>query len=130
MRAIFYYAFAQEPGAHYRAHTGPLYHQLNVLLLQNLIDLKVGIFMFKFKNSLLPSILSNYFVTQSQVHSQNTKNCSHYRLPIFRSALAQRQSIQYNGVKIWNNLSAHLNESKTLTQFKKRYKLVLSGLCS
>ena len=113
-------------GAHYRAHTCHLFQQLTLLPLAKHIDLKTGIFMYKFQNNfLVPDIFSDYYTAHNQIHSQKTRNRFHYRFPIFRSALAQRQSIQFNGVKIWNKLPTCLKESTTLVQFKKGYKILI-----
>ena len=61
--------------------------------------------MYKVQNNLLPDIFSDNYTTRNQIHSQKTRNRFNYRFPIFRSALAQRQSIQFNGlVKTWNKL--------------------------
>ena len=81
--------------------------------------------MYKFFNQLLPGIFSNFCIMQNQIHSQETRNRLKYRLPLYKSALSQRQSVQFNGIKIWNNLSSFLKESKTLVQFKNRYKAIL-----
>ena len=112
-------------GAHYRAHTSNLFQQLKLLPLNKLTDLKTGIFMYKYFNKSLPDLFTNFCLMQNQVHSQKTRNCLHYRLPLYKSALSQKQSVKFNGVKIWNNLSSYLKESKTLVQFKTRYKSIL-----
>ena len=113
-------------GAHFRAHTHNLFQQLNVLPLDKLIDFKTGIFMHKFKNDFLPDTFSNYFVKLSQPHVQNTRNVNLYRLPLFKSTFSQRQSIQFNGAKLWNNLPVTIQNSTSLTHFKKLLKSVLS----
>ena len=114
-------------GAHFRAHTDNLFQQLDILPLDKLINFKTRIFMHKLKNDLLPDTFSDYFVKFSQPHVQNTRNANLYRLPLFKSTFSQRQSIKFNGAKLWNNFPVTVQNSSSLTQFKKLLKSVLSS---
>ena len=53
----------------YDAHTGPIFKELKLLKFHDIHSFQLGIFMFSFKNSTLPSKLNNFFVLNSQIHN-------------------------------------------------------------
>ena len=96
--------------AHYRAHCDPLFRALGTLPLTKLISFKTGIFLYKLKHDLLPSVFSDYFIQQNNIHSKFTRGRNDFRMPIFRTSFAQNQSIKYHGVNVWNNLDCSIKE--------------------
>ena len=78
--------------------------------------------MFRYKNQMLPLILSNLFRTNKQIHNYNTRSAGNYRPHACRTNLKQF-TILYQGPKIWNALPLHIKHSPDLSSFKKHMKV-------
>lgn len=77
---------------------------------------------FKIKNGLLPDYLSNeiHYVHNS-TSNRNLRNAQDFRLPNFKSDIT-RNSIFYEGLKLFNNLPNELKETMSLLTFKYKCK--------
>ena len=73
------------------AHTEPLFREHKLLSLSNINKLQVGIFMFSVHNKLLPEKFQVMLHKNSLVHSYQTRQASHYRIPYFRTNLRDSQ---------------------------------------
>ena len=117
-----------------RKHFLPFFKELNILPLNELIKLRRATYMWKLKNNILPSSLSEMF----QINAAEIPNRTHtdiinnthptiYLLPQPRLEYAARH-ITYTGVGVWNNeLPNILKQSTSSLIFKKKYqKLLLS----
>ena len=62
----------------YRAHTAPLSSKLEILDIFQVNTLNTAKFMFRYHNNLLLPLLSNLFMTDSQVHRYDTRTASNY----------------------------------------------------
>ena len=49
-------------------HLSPLFKSLNNIKLYDLVSYQIAIFMYKFKNRLLPLVFNNFFTEVSEVH--------------------------------------------------------------
>ena len=58
----------------YVAQTSPIFKELKLLKFHDIHLFQLGIFMFSFKNSTLPSKFNNFFLLNSQIHNYNTRN--------------------------------------------------------
>lgn len=76
------------------------------------------ILVFKMRNNLLPSYLSNNLRLVSEVHSRNTRNRNDYRLPNYTKQCAQN-SLYYRGVKMFNELPWEMRNGSSLANFKR-----------
>ena len=108
--------------SHYLAHTPPLFKELNTLFVRDRILFKLGLFMYKHVNSLLPSIFNDYFTTHFMKHSLNTRNKQNFVLPFCRLKVTQLNSIKYKGAKIWNTLVNNLKCTSFMNCFKSTLK--------
>ena len=61
------------------------------------------VFMFKWKNALLPSIFDDYFVYNSLVHSYDTRMCNALHVPMVKSNLGKK-SVSFKGILAFNEL--------------------------
>ena len=111
--------------APYREHTSPLFIQLNTLPLRDLIQLKTGMFVFRFKRKLLPTIFNYFFIENNQVHDVNIKRRHKLYLPLLRLTLTQANSIQYHASVLWNSLDSSIQQSPSVNCFKKTMKIIL-----
>ena len=104
-------------------HTSPLFKDLNVIKLFDEVTFHIAVFMYKFKNQLLPSNFDVFFTSVKETHSYNTRFSSRmtYALPKTRTNYGIF-NIRYQGAKIWNAISDDI-KLLSLKQFKKKYKL-------
>ena len=49
-------------------HSSPLFKTLNIIKLHDLVSYQTAIFMYGFKNRLLPLVFNNFFTEVSEVH--------------------------------------------------------------
>jgi exonuclease III len=112
--------------AHYRDHTSPLFAELKLLHFNDLYNLNLGKFMYRYINNLLPSCFSSCFTLTSDVHSYNTRSSSNKniyvsfnRTSMFKNGLVQR------GTHFWNSLPTPLKTSLSLSTFTKQLKTQL-----
>ena len=110
-----------------REHAAPLFKELDILPLDELIKLKRGTFMWKLDNNLLPQSNSGWFSLSNSVIRKRL-NLSKYRIPNPRIGYTKRHSI-YSATKLWNTeIPIQLKQSTSLKVFKKSYKNNLKNL--
>ena len=104
-----------------REHTTPLFKELEILPLEELIKLKRGTFMQKIDKNMLPLSTATWFNINNSV-IRNRLNLSKYRIPNPRTEYAKRHNI-YATTKLWNTeIPAQLKQSTSIGNFKKKYK--------
>jgi hypothetical protein len=91
----------------------------NILRLPDIYQQSVGIFMFKFRNGLLPDIFNNFFATNNAAHRYPTRTGSQLRMPLARSMIAST-FITKTGVTIWNNIDTHITGNSKIGTFKSK----------
>ena len=100
-------------------HSSPLFKQLNIIKLNDLVTLHISIFMHKYYNHLLPSVFECFFTEVKKIHSYNTRLSSKlsYSLPKVRTNYAIF-NIRFQGAKVWNSLDEKV-KLLSLSLFKK-----------
>lgn len=101
------------------SHTNPLFTMLNSLKFKDLFTLNSAIFMYKFKNNILPRSFQNMFTPCNAPNRTNSFKVIKSRI----SFLDQFPNAYLP--KTWNELSGHLKESATLSLFSKKLKETL-----
>ncbi len=112
--------------SHFLAHSAPLFKKLNTLTVYDVHKLQVAIFMFKYKNNLLPTIFNNYFTINKFVHSHYTRSGNLYRPFNFTTDLA-RNTIRYQGPCLWNSIDSDTRLSNSVYIFKNNYQRYLTS---
>ena len=105
----------------YDAHTGPIFKELKLLKFHDIHSFQLGIFMFSFKYSTLPSKFNNFFLLNSQIHNYNTRNAQSFRLPLCRTN-TRKFSIYFQGPKFYNSLNSDITSSSSSASFKRKLK--------
>ena len=108
----------------YNCPSNPLFINMKVLPIHQLITLNTLIFMYNFHIGHLPQIFKSLFVINSSVHSHNTRQRILLHKPPVRTTHALN-SFKNVGISKWNNLSPDIRSSTTLTRFKKLCKTEL-----
>ena len=109
----------------YNEHSSPLFKDLNVVKLSDIITLQLAVFMYKFHNNLLPSVFDSYFNSVRMLHNYNTRLSSKmtYVIPKVRTNYGTF-NIRFQGAKVWNDISDDI-KLLPLKIFKKNLKLIL-----
>ena len=109
----------------FRAHTAPLYKQLNILKLNDIFKLEIAKIMFHYnQKSNIETTKHSQITTIKQLHHHNTRLSSRnsYFLPRKRTETG-KQSLTFIGPKVWQEIPAHLKETDiSLQMFKKKLK--------
>ena len=101
-----------------RGTTATLCKNHKILKLPEIYTLSVSIFMYNYKNSLLPESFNNLFRENSQVHPYQTRNRNNLRPPRTKTRLAD-YFISTQGANIWNLLNTVINVNTSLSVFKQ-----------
>ena len=54
-------------------HSSPLFKSLEIIKFLDLVTFHLAIFMYKYHNQLLPSVISSFFSKISQIHTYNKR---------------------------------------------------------
>lgn len=113
----------------YREHTDPLFAELKVLKFNDLYNLNLGKFMFKYKSGQLPSKFNDLFISCSSVHTHGTRSASRGDFyTIYNRTSLSKNSLISRCVFFWNNLNLNIKQSLTLKSFSKNLKYYLLSM--
>lgn len=97
-------------------HTTPLFHELKLLKLHDIVHIQSSIFVY--------NALNTFTIDCGFQHTRqnfDTRRPNDLRLPLCRTSHAQK-SILVRGVRCWNQLSDEIKTSNTRTSFKYKLK--------
>ena len=66
--------------SHYRSHTQPLFAKHNILKVNDMYSLELGVFMYKSSTNDLPGIFNDYFTKRSDIHGYQTRHVNDLNL--------------------------------------------------
>ena len=104
--------------ANYLEHTSPLFYNLSILPLEQLVKFNTGIFMYRAYHKCLPPTLQIYFTASHCINTRH-KNDFHQR---FARTRKKQFCMSVSGVKLWNSFSQHLIGCKNIKIFKRTLK--------
>jgi hypothetical protein len=81
----------------------------------------IGLFMYKFKNNMLPSIFSEFFSTNQDYYMHNTRNASNFRNRLSKTQVGTK-FITNTGVNFWNSLEITIITTLKIGSLKKLLK--------
>lgn len=100
-------------------------NSLQWLSIAQRIKFNVLIMIFKIKNGMVPDYILNEVRYVSDVSSRTLRNQSDFSLPNYKSNTT-RNSIYYEGLKLYNQLPNDIKNCKTLLTFKLKCKKYVS----
>ena len=110
--------------AGFRAHTEPIFLQLNLLPLSKLHQMNIIMFMYKFKNSILPDIFHDVFQWNKDIHQYNTRQSDKLHVVKCKTSTFIK-SPSYRGILLWNYIVNILNVDCNIQTFKWHLKTYL-----
>ena len=99
-------------------HISPILNELGWLTIEELLNLRDVIMIYKCINGLASNYLSSKLYKRSDTHAYNTRLKEHFSLPLCRTSIAQR-NFYYRALKSWNKLSVATRNPSSLAQFKR-----------
>ena len=110
--------------SHWLEHSPPLFKKLNTLTIHDIHKLSLCLFMYNYTSKNLSDIFTDYFVTNSSIHSYSTRISNTYRPCNFKYNLA-RNTIWRQGPLLWNAITNNLKDAQSIHAFKRKYKSYL-----
>ena len=102
----------------------PLYQELELLDLDNIVSYELGKFMFKSKKDLLPVNIGNY--QEIEYGQRRSGLIDRHRPPRIKCRIMTgEKSIQSRGSKLWESLPDDLKSCESFKMFKRQYKKYL-----
>ena len=100
-------------------HTNPLFLELKLLKLHDIIDLKIAIIMFKVKQKQLsPNIMKHFIRVEDSYRTRHTRDF----MQVYTRTTHKSKNISVYGVKLWNQLEQSLIDVPSLKAFKYMFR--------
>ena len=102
--------------------SSPLFKRLNIIKLFDLVTFYIALFIFKFRNNILPPVFDSFFIPVCNIHDHCTRHAARltYSLPQVRTNYGI-SNVRFQGARIWNSLDDDV-KSLSISQFKKKLK--------
>lgn len=112
----------------YRAHSNPLFHDLNILKIKDLVKFQTCILMHDYHHDKLPKVFKMYFSSTSTKHKYNTRFSSkdNYSLPLVKTNYG-KFNIRFAGAALWNSLDENLKKEKKENFKSKLFNTFISS---
>ena len=107
--------------SNFLAHTLPLFKNNKLLNIFQLFDLNCAQFIFKVLNTDQYPVFKEKLIHSTINHDHNTRNRALMRTPYERLQKCLN-SFFINGIKVYNNVSQFVKDSRTFVAFKVRMK--------
>ena len=106
----------------YSEHTESIFKKLEILNIYQVNDFLTSLFMFRYFNlKNLPEIFVNYFITNKEVHHDNTRKSSQLHKS-YKKTNYVTYPLSSKGVDIWNGLNKKYKDIKCPYIFRKEIK--------
>ena len=105
-----------------RAHVDSTHlKRLSWMSISDRVDYFKRMHVFKIRQGLAPSYLTERFTRVEETHTYNTRG-SGRNFSVSDEICGSLVSFSYTAVKLWNQLPDDLKEARTLTLFKKKLR--------
>ena len=104
---------------YYYSHTAPIFRDLDILTIDQLIVHRIGTVMYKFNYGLLPDVLSTMYRKNCEIHSYTTRSKDMFRIS------SGTQTFSNIRARIWNSHMINLDIDVSLLKFKESLKQYL-----
>ena len=101
-----------------RDSTQQAFHDLRILRLPEIYIYSVLIFVFKYKNGLLPATFNGFFTENREYHRYPTRGATNLRAPRAKSKIAST-FIKTTGAIYWNKYTPNITQTNRLGPFKR-----------
>jgi hypothetical protein len=102
-----------------RNSTKEAFKSHRLLRLPDIYKYSVLIFVYKYKNGLLPDIFNGFYIENQQIHRYPTRNADQFRVPLTKTKTAS-SFLNKTGVNIWEEFSPKISHNIKIGLFKKQ----------
>ena len=85
----------------------PLFKSLKMLPIRQIYHLQLIMFVYKFKQGILPDIFNNFFTKTTDIHTYRTRQFHNFYPPRCKTDIS-KSLVRYNGCVVWNSLQQDL----------------------
>ena len=94
--------------SHYLAHTENIFKELHILPIDKVYVSRVGIFLYKQENGLLPEVMDSLYMKTNTIHLHNTRNANKFRIS------TGTEIFSHTSARIWNALESKIDVSVSI----------------
>ena len=105
--------------SYYYAHTAPIFRDLEILTIDQLIVHRIGTAMYTFNYRLLPDVLNTMYRKNREIHSYNTRSKDMFWIS------SGTQTFSNISARTWNSIMVNLDIDVSLIKFKATQKQYL-----
>ena len=115
---------------HFTSHSTPIFHELRILKLHDLLHLKLMSFVYESVHKISPICFHNFFRFLESVHQFGTRQSGKDDIFIPQKNTSQYglRSIRYYGAKYWNKIPVTIRRSPSVKVFRQKLKISLFEL--
>lgn len=110
--------------AKYNDHTDPIFKDLKLLKLDDIMESKIAKYMYALNKQTLPSPLRDIISINSNIHCHNTRNINNFHIEFRRTSCAS-VSLRHKGPLVWYHIPKSIQMSYNIKSFaiklKKRF---------
>ena len=106
----------------FRAHSEPLFKQLNILTVYKIYKYQLSLFMYNQKSYCHPHTYS--FITNSSIHNHYTRQSNQNHIGHCRTSKRQK-TVLFQGPKLWNSLLNTIKSYPSINVLRRRIKVLL-----
>jgi hypothetical protein len=100
------------------------FQTLKILRLPDIYTFSVLLFIYKFRNKLLPPTFDHFYYENRDFHAYRTRSANVLRPPLTRTNVAAT-FVKKTGVAIWTNFSDNITTDTKIGLFKKNVRTLL-----
>ena len=96
--------------AKYNDHTDPIFKDLKLLKLDDIMEIKIAKYMYALNKQTLPSPLRDIISINSNIHCHNTRNINNFHIEFRRTSCAS-MSLRHKGPLVWYHIPKSIQMS-------------------
>ena len=108
--------------SHCRSHTGPLFSKYKILTVNDMYNLELGVFMFKYRRNELPNVFRQYFTKRSDIHNYPTRHADDLNIAKNKKKWFSVKAVRTSGPILWNSLTKSLKLANSSKHFRQMFK--------
>ena len=101
-----------------REHTNPLFKNLNLLKVTDIIHVNLATFTYKAWNGLLPNAFHNFLIRNRELHHHNTRHADNAHCFPFKTTIG-RFRLKNRAINTWNSITENIKTKLSSKIFKK-----------
>ena len=106
-------------------HIELLFIRLDILPFNKLIHHRIGLFMYKVYKDMYPTVITNMYLHNQNIHSLNTRRKHHLHVAMGHSGNLYATFFFCTSTLIWNDIVKHVDISLSFNRFKCSLKYYL-----